>query len=630
MRRQAFLTEFPIPSGSGRWWVNEMDAEGVYVDQSIASWFGFKSKTWFVPFESPDAHPALGQFIHHIQELMISEDSQASWSCEAMPSGLPRHFRIEVFRTNEPSDGRSFLYGFLTDVSHQVGLEQQINMMVAENQWVVEQHRSSIEADTAERARRLLRLEMGFGHTWVLDVKSQQVQPDEALAAWAGCGWKADQWYPIEEMMQSVPTDFHDEFRSLVKEHCTDLAEGDTFSFEHPQIRRDVNQLLWVKVFGKLFSINGRKQIHGQVVDITAQHDKQTRLEQLVRRQKELFGIIGHELQTPIAALQMHLQNIDVDDETRSLVQQALTVTNRMQRAVNDTKTVPAMQVPTRPAEVIRRQLAQFQKIHSRFRLRFEFDERTELQELMLNTADFEHLVSSALTDAVAHAQFDIVVRCSIGLKKPDVQLVVTVEDDRKVSEHGIVRGSDVAAELSDITTLGLLEIESSVDQLDGTYHVTDSEHGRVLKFEVNARAVDLQQTVDPGPFNLLIVEDDPFLMMLIRRMLENGEHDVTSATNGEEAVQLLQSNQFDAVLTDLSMPVMNGHDLIRWIRERDSNLPIGVLTASVLGSEITAAIELGANLALQKPIERDTLLRSINQLLSMSRLTNLPRNQSQ
>lgn len=118
--------------------------------------------------------------------------------------------------------------------------------------------------------------------------------------------------------------------------------------------------------------------------------------------------------------------------------------------------------------------------------------------------------------------------------------------------------------------------------------------------------------------------------MMLIRRMLESGEHDVTSAKNGEEAVQLLQSNQFDAVLTDLSMPVMNGHDLIRWIRERDSNLPVGVLTASVLGSEITAAIELGANLALQKPIERDTLLRSINQLLSMSRSTNLPRNQSQ
>ena len=138
------------------------------------------------------------------------------------------------------------------------------------------------------------------------------------------------------------------------------------------------------------------------------------------------------------------------------------------------------------------------------------------------------------------------------------------------------------------------------------------------------------QQTVDSGSFNLLIVEDDPFLAMLIRRMLESDGHDVTSASNGEEAAHCLQSGQFDAVLTDLSMPIMNGHDLIRWIRERDSNLPVGVLTASVLGSEMKAAIELGANMTLQKPIERDTLLRSITQLLNRSRSTDLPRNQSQ
>ena len=117
---------------------------------------------------------------------------------------------------------------------------------------------------------------------------------------------------------------------------------------------------------------------------------------------------------------------------------------------------------------------------------------------------------------------------------------------------------------------------------------------------------------------------------MLIRRMLESDGHDVTRAANGEEAVHCLRSGQFDAVLTDLSMPIMNGHDLIRWIRERDSNLPVGVLTASVLSSEITAAIELGANLALQKPIERDTLLRSITQLLNMPHSTDLPRNQTQ
>ena len=248
----------------------------------------------------------------------------------------------------------------------------------------------------------------------------------------------------------------------------------------------------------------------------------------------------------------------------------------------------------------------------------------------MLSTADFKTVVSLALADAADHAQFDIVVRCSIGQAKPDVQLVITIEDDRQVSEHGISRGSDVAVELSGDANFGLLEIETTVERLEVTYLVTDSEHGRVLKVEVDARAVVPQQALDPGPCSLLIVEDDPFLTMLIRRMLESGGYEVTSSANGEEAVHCLRSGQFDAVLTDLSMPIMNGHDLIRWIRERDVDLPIGVLTASVLGSEITAAIELGANLALQKPIEREALLRSMTQLLNMPHSTDLPRNQSQ
>ena len=252
MRRQEFLNAFSAPSGVGRWWFDKQNPGGVYCDQTLATWFGFKSKTLFILCESPGAHPALSQFVHHIQQLMVSKDSQASLTCDALPSGLPGHFRVESFGKKDPPDATSNLYGFLIDVSTQVGLERQIDQILAENQWVIEQHRAIIEADTAEKARRLLRLEMGFGHTWVVDVESQQVQPDEAFAAWAGAGWRAGQWYPAEDMLFGVPEDFHEDFRALLKEHCTDLAEGDTFSFEHPQIRWDTNQRLWVKVYGKI------------------------------------------------------------------------------------------------------------------------------------------------------------------------------------------------------------------------------------------------------------------------------------------------------------------------------------------------------------------------------------------
>ena len=106
---------------------------------------------------------------------------------------------------------------------------------------------------------------MGFGHTWVVDVESQQVQPDDMRRG----HWQAGQWYPAESMLQSIPEHFHDEFQALLKMHCQGLAEGQAFSFEHPQIRSDTGQLLWVKVYGKLTTVGGRKQIHGQVIDRT-------------------------------------------------------------------------------------------------------------------------------------------------------------------------------------------------------------------------------------------------------------------------------------------------------------------------------------------------------------------------
>ena len=628
MRRQEFLTEFPAPSGVGRWWFDKQNPGGVYCDQTLATWFGFKSKALFIPCESPGAHPALSQFVHHIQQLIISKGSQASLTCDAMPSGLPGHFRVESFATRDPPDETSNLYGFLIDVSAQVGLERQIDQILAENQRVIEQHRAIIEADTAEKARRLLRLEMGFGHTWVVDVESQQVQPDEAFAAWAG--WRAGQWYPAEDMLSGVPEDFHEEFRALLKEHCTDLAEGDTFSFEHPQIRWDTNQRLWVKVYGKISTLEGRRQIHGQVIDITEQHQKQLELEQLARRQRELFGLIGHELLTPIAALQMHFQHTDVDYESRGLIQKALSVTDRMQRVVNGSHSFGVTKSLVRPVNIIRQQIERLQEKNHDCAVWLDFDQGLEDRELILRAEDFAHCVFAALADSVSQPQVsEVKVMCSVNEMGQDCQLVVTVEDNRRAYEQGIARGSDVASKDCEDLGFGLLDVEAGAARLGATYQITDKKQGRRIRLELKTRMADSQPTEGPVSAKIMLVEDDPFLMTLICRMLESVGHEVTSAANGEEAVHCLQSSQFDAVLTDLSMPIMNGHDLIRWIRERDVDLPIGVLTASVLGSEITSAIELGANLALQKPIERDTLLRSMTQLLNMPHSTDLPRNQS-
>src|SRR5262245_62011390 len=62
----------------------------------------------------------------------------------------------------------------------------------------------------------------------------------------------------------------------------------------------------------------------------------------------------------------------------------------------------------------------------------------------------------------------------------------------------------------------------------------------------------------------ILLVEDDPLLCTVLSELLESGGHSVTACGNGREAVELIAVARFDLVITDLSMPEMNGFELIK------------------------------------------------------------------
>jgi DNA-binding NtrC family response regulator len=107
----------------------------------------------------------------------------------------------------------------------------------------------------------------------------------------------------------------------------------------------------------------------------------------------------------------------------------------------------------------------------------------------------------------------------------------------------------------------------------------------------------------------ILIVDDEPAQRQLLTAAL-NRDYHVVAASNGQEATQLLNTRSYDLVITDERMPLMGGLELIRWIREREPDLPILVLTA--YGSVETAveAIKLGAQEYLTKPLKSPEELR--------------------
>lgn len=110
------------------------------------------------------------------------------------------------------------------------------------------------------------------------------------------------------------------------------------------------------------------------------------------------------------------------------------------------------------------------------------------------------------------------------------------------------------------------------------------------------------------GPLNVLVVDDYPANLMLLEKQLNSLGHQATLAENGEAALALWQAHRFDLVITDCSMPVMDGHELARRIRllEQQRGQPacsiLGV-TANAQAQERQRCLESGMDDCLFKPI---------------------------
>lgn len=114
----------------------------------------------------------------------------------------------------------------------------------------------------------------------------------------------------------------------------------------------------------------------------------------------------------------------------------------------------------------------------------------------------------------------------------------------------------------------------------------------------------------------VLLVEDNPVNRELIQQQLEELGFGVDSAENGREALALWQAGLHLAVLTDINMPVMDGYQLARALRERAATLPILAVTATALAGEREQCRRAGITDLLLKPLDLQTLAGALERYL--------------
>ena len=122
-------------------------------------------------------------------------------------------------------------------------------------------------------------------------------------------------------------------------------------------------------------------------------------------------------------------------------------------------------------------------------------------------------------------------------------------------------------------------------------------------------------------PARILVVDDEESIRDLLRLVLSGQGYSVVTASGGEEAIEYLEAQPFDLVITDLVMPTVNGVEVLRAAKRIDPNFPVIVITGYPSVETVTELVRLGAGDYLTKPFNVDVVIVTVAKLLEMGRV---------
>ena len=183
-------------------------------------------------------------------------------------------------------------------------------------------------------------------------------------------------------------------------------------------------------------------------------------------------------------------------------------------------------------------------------------------------------------------------------------------------------------------TGLGMAIAKNLVEKMGGTISLESKEGaGTTFVIRVPFRIdTDSDRKVKTGEkteasirgLHILLAEDNELNMEIAEFMLQNEGTEVTKAWNGQEAVEIYKKSrvgEFDLILMDIMMPVMDGYDATRTIRSMDRNdastIPIVAMTANAFIEDKMKSKEAGMNEHISKPIDLKQLIKVITMVVS-------------
>lgn len=258
---------------------------------------------------------------------------------------------------------------------------------------------------------------------------------------------------------------------------------------------------------------------------------------------------------------------------------------------------------------------------------------------LFLDEAKLDHILSNLLENAIKYTDSGKIV---INAHMKDMILSVTISDTGiGIPQNKLDYIFDCFTQLDNSncrkfrgTGTGLYLCKKYVELMAGEIYA-ESTVGKgtifTVKIPVQSKS-EMHKTETyttqsyEGPaearFNsmsVLLVEDTELNKRLLVQLLINNGFNVSTADNGYDCLQLLDKKQFDIILMDMQMPIMDGYEATRKIRENRkwTDIPIIAITANAMTGDREKCLNSGCNSYLAKPFKSEDLIQEINQLVN-------------
>jgi len=352
-----------------------------------------------------------------------------------------------------------------------------------------------------------------------------------------------------------------------------------------------------------------------------------------------MAGGVAHDFNNLLMAIlgniQLMLPSISDDEIQRRLhniekaVQDGASTVRRLQKFTERTKEslVPpaAVDVGEAASDVV-------ELTRPRWKNAMERSGRTIRFQLDLAPACFASISASDLREVLTNLVFNSVEAMpeggviTLSCKPVDDRILLTFSDT------GIGMSKEVSGKIFDpfYTTKGVgnsglgLSVSWSLIARSGGEIKVRSTPGRGTSFEIHLpkaatppRVAEICESKStPDSFRLLVIDDDVEILEILRDMLRLKGHRVTATDNGEEALQLLESEEFDLVMTDLGMPSVSGWDIAKRAKARDPLLPVILITGWGAQYEEDDLTNSGVDHVLSKPLSWERLLETVTELL--------------